>query len=309
MRVGQIRGVDLRFEWFSFTVLFLIAFCFGRMFAGMGVVMPNLWLFTGIASIFALSYCLCFGLARRFIAKLYGVNWSEVRLDFWELFGWGNDYLWEKDAQYKVRIQCKKDKTTGEWEVDVKKDAAAIFKEYECGSILLAGKIPQAELFIDLAGSLAIFALVGIFYGLQLLSLSFLGSENPLMVMFEKLVFFGIYGGSFTFLSMFPLGGGRMLRALLWGIEGDLAFATKKVAIIGNMVAIFLFPALGAYFYGWATLYITLSLCFFIFLPGSYREMEKIEKILKDEGKMVNECIEGVEKNLDRLIEKHQNVK
>lgn len=109
---------------------------------------------------------------------------------------------------------------------------------------------PKAEFWLTLAGPASSFALGGIFW-LAAYLLSFLGSTNPWVVSLigcsRLLGLINIILGGFNlFIPGFPLDGGRILRATLWKIWGDLLRATKWASRIGQGFA-YAFVAFGFY--------------------------------------------------------------
>ncbi|MCG2795250.1 MAG: site-2 protease family protein [Actinomycetia bacterium] len=95
------------------------------------------------------------------------------------------------------------------------------------------------------AGPLASFLLAGAFYGLYRLSNS-LGAGLVIVVPLYYLAVINALVGAFNLLPGFPLDGGRVLRALLWKVTGDMRKATKAASISGRVIAA-LIAAVGAY--------------------------------------------------------------
>ncbi len=87
------------------------------------------------------------------------------------------------------------------------------------------------------AGPLASFLLAGAFYGLYRLS-NPLGLGLVIVAPLYYLAMMNVLVGAFNLLPGFPLDGGRMLRALLWKVTGDMRKATKVASISGRVIAI-----------------------------------------------------------------------
>lgn len=94
------------------------------------------------------------------------------------------------------------------------------------------------ELLIALAGPLVSLALAGGF-GLLWLTGRWL-AINSLMTLARWLALVNLSLGLFNLIPGFPLDGGRVLRAIVWGITGDLVRATRLVAKVGQLVGWFL---------------------------------------------------------------------
>ena len=101
------------------------------------------------------------------------------------------------------------------------------------------------------AGPLASFLLAGAFYGLYRLSNS-LGLGLVIVAPLYYLAMMNVLVGGFNLLPGFPLDGGRMLRAILWKVTGDMRKATKAASVSGRVIAV-LIAAGGAcmLFYGY----------------------------------------------------------
>ncbi len=95
------------------------------------------------------------------------------------------------------------------------------------------------------AGPLASFLLAGAFYGLYRLSNS-LGLGLVIVAPLYYLAMMNVLVGAFNLLPGFPLDGGRILRAILWKVTGDMRKATKAASISGRVIAV-LIAATGAY--------------------------------------------------------------
>ncbi|HEV3190765.1 MAG TPA: site-2 protease family protein [Polyangiaceae bacterium] len=62
-----------------------------------------------------------------------------------------------------------------------------------------------------------------------------LAQLGPLETLFVWLGPVNIVIGVFNLIPAFPLDGGRVLRAILWGLGGDLRAATRTVSLVGQM--------------------------------------------------------------------------
>jgi Zn-dependent protease len=90
-----------------------------------------------------------------------------------------------------------------------------------------------AELRIALAGPLVTLALSAAFIGSGLA----LGSRTAIGGVAAWLGYINALLLVFNLMPAFPLDGGRVLRALLWRRNGDLAAATSRAAVIGRSLA------------------------------------------------------------------------
>ena len=100
----------------------------------------------------------------------------------------------------------------------------------------------KAEFWIAIAGPIVSFALAGIFALLWIGSGDFLYLAIPAFF----LAWINLTVAVFNMIPGFPLDGGRVLRAIVWGIKGDLHKATRFASATGQMVA-FAFIAYGIY--------------------------------------------------------------
>jgi CBS domain-containing protein len=90
-----------------------------------------------------------------------------------------------------------------------------------------------------LAGPSASIALAGILFALYRAAISLEGMQ----AVAEVLWYLGFLNGTlgiFNLVPAFPLDGGRMLRAALWGWRGDITWATRIAANAGNAFGILL---------------------------------------------------------------------
>jgi Zn-dependent protease len=98
----------------------------------------------------------------------------------------------------------------------------------------------MAEFWIALAGPLVNFLLVII---LTLLEIVFAGSE-ALLGMVKYLAYINLSLGLFNLVPGFPLDGGRVFRAIIWGLVHDFRRATQVAVLVGRGFA-FLFILFG----------------------------------------------------------------
>lgn len=101
----------------------------------------------------------------------------------------------------------------------------------------IAGEPPKAsaEFWIAIAGPVVSFFLAGIFYLLQLLT----QNVAPVFAVFEYLAYINFVLAVFNLIPGFPLDGGRVLRAIVWGFTHNLHRATYIAAIVGRFFGFF----------------------------------------------------------------------
>lgn len=111
----------------------------------------------------------------------------------------------------------------------------------------IAGEPPSAhaEFWIAVAGPIVSFALAGLFLALQLL----LAPVSPLMATAKYLALINVMLAIFNLIPGFPLDGGRVFRAIVWGVSHNFRKATLIAADTGRFIG-FLFIAFGV----WLTL-------------------------------------------------------
>ncbi|HEX9923946.1 MAG TPA: site-2 protease family protein [Anaerolineae bacterium] len=100
----------------------------------------------------------------------------------------------------------------------------------------------RAEFWIAVAGPAVSLALVVIFRLLQFV----LTGIAPLLALAEYLAYINGMLVLFNLIPGFPLDGGRVLRAIVWGISHSLSRATLIAATVGRAIA-FLFILLGVW--------------------------------------------------------------
>jgi Zn-dependent protease/CBS domain-containing protein len=90
---------------------------------------------------------------------------------------------------------------------------------------------PQDEFLIAVVGPLASVLLAGLFWvGFLLVP----DSRSAPAAILAYLAFLNVLLAGFNLLPGFPLDGGRMLRAIIWGVTGRLRRATQIAAFIGQ---------------------------------------------------------------------------
>ncbi len=106
------------------------------------------------------------------------------------------------------------------------------------GIAQIASEPPSAtaEFWIALAGPLVSFMLAGLFAAMQL----FVTSLAPLLALARYLAYINGVLGLFNLIPAFPLDGGRVFRAIVWGIAHNFQRATRIAATVGRGIA-FLF--------------------------------------------------------------------
>jgi Zn-dependent protease/CBS domain-containing protein len=107
---------------------------------------------------------------------------------------------------------------------------------------------PRAEFFMAAAGPLMSLVLAAVFWLLGG-ALAAAGVPTPLVGVVSYLGVINVILAVFNLVPAFPLDGGRMLRAVLWGWGGDMRWATRIAANIGGAfgVALILLGILSAF--------------------------------------------------------------
>jgi Zn-dependent protease len=101
---------------------------------------------------------------------------------------------------------------------------------------------PLAEFVIAIIGPLTSIALAAFFYGLQLLFRGY----PPVYAIAKYLALINGILAIFNLIPGFPLDGGRVFRAIVWGITRNLRRATEIAALLGHAIS-FVFILLGVW--------------------------------------------------------------
>jgi Zn-dependent protease len=90
-----------------------------------------------------------------------------------------------------------------------------------------------AEFWIAIAGPVVSFALAGIFALLQ----TTVAGTQPLLALVKYLAYINAVLAVFNLIPGFPLDGGRVFRAIVWGVTKNLRRATVIAANVGRFIA------------------------------------------------------------------------
>lgn len=100
----------------------------------------------------------------------------------------------------------------------------------------------KVEFVMALVGPLVSFALAGLFAGLSVV----FASVAPVLALAKYLAYINGALGLFNLIPGFPLDGGRVFRALVWGVTNNLRRATVIAGNVGRVIG-FLFILFGVY--------------------------------------------------------------
>ncbi len=103
-------------------------------------------------------------------------------------------------------------------------------------------KTPLPEFVIAFVGPLTSLVLAAFFYILQLVFHNY----APIYAAAKYLAYINLILGLFNLIPGFPLDGGRVFRAIVWGITHNLRRATEIAGLLGQGIA-FVFILLGAW--------------------------------------------------------------
>jgi Zn-dependent protease/predicted transcriptional regulator len=104
---------------------------------------------------------------------------------------------------------------------------------------------PGVEFQVAVVGPLTSLLIGGLAY---LLLLALGKNTTPLAAILAYLAFSNILLGVFNLIPGFPLDGGRVLRSIVWKINGNLRRATRVVTIVGEIIA-YLFILVGVWLF------------------------------------------------------------
>lgn len=99
-------------------------------------------------------------------------------------------------------------------------------------------KKARDEFLIAVVGPLTSFLLAGVFYLLlQVVTPPVRRAGAGAAAVFEYLAFINLLLGIFNMIPGFPLDGGRVLRAIIWGVNHNFQASTRIAGFIGQLVA------------------------------------------------------------------------
>ena len=98
---------------------------------------------------------------------------------------------------------------------------------------------PKTEFLMAVAGPASSIFLGVILYFITLISKK-IGWSGPFNDVLLYLMVINLILAGFNLIPAFPLDGGRIMRSILWGVKGDLRWATRIASYLGSSFGIFL---------------------------------------------------------------------
>jgi Zn-dependent protease/predicted transcriptional regulator len=98
-------------------------------------------------------------------------------------------------------------------------------------------KTSAKEFMIAIAGPLSSLLIAAFFFGVWL---AMRGVSEPIVALTGYLSLINAILAVFNMIPGFPLDGGRVLRAIVWGISGDVKLATRVASVSGQVIAFLL---------------------------------------------------------------------
>jgi Zn-dependent protease/predicted transcriptional regulator len=98
---------------------------------------------------------------------------------------------------------------------------------------------PKAEFLMAVAGPISSIFLGAVLYFIHMAGQN-IGWSKPLNGVLQYLMVINFILAGFNLLPAFPLDGGRVLRSILWGVKGNLRWATHVASDLGSAIGIFL---------------------------------------------------------------------
>jgi Zn-dependent protease len=179
------------------------------------------------------------------------------------------------------------------------------------GGVAQIGREPPtagAEFRIAIAGPLTSLGLAGFFGGLG----AVFASDPLLAAPLSYLTRVNLLLAAFNMIPGFPLDGGRVLRAAIWRIQGDMTQATRWAARSGQVVAaLFIAAGIGATLLGglWNGLWLVFIGFYLNSAAQASYQQARLQKMLagvKAGSVAVDRCLTvTTDLKLDQLIEDH----
>ncbi|MGF1619702.1 MAG: site-2 protease family protein [Rhodomicrobiaceae bacterium] len=139
----------------------------------------------------------------------------------------------------------------------------------------------KSEFLVAVAGPISSYVLAGALY--LLLDILPLGLPRAVFVIVSYLMLINLILATFNMIPAFPLDGGRMLRAGLWWLRGDLNWATRIASFLGAGLggALMAFGAYNAFLGNMIGGMWQILIGFFIVSAarGARRQMEALETL------------------------------
>lgn len=204
-RIGRLAGVDIHIDWSLLIIFFLIAYSLGTgLFPRWHPEWSTMqsWMTALLAAILFFVSVLLHELSHALVGRRHGIEVRRITL-----FVFGGMAHMESEARY--------------WH----------------GELWMAIVGPITSLAIGIACTTIAVYLTGpenIDPDNMMRSLAALGAVPTLLLWLGQI---NILLGIFNLVPGFPLDGGRVLRAVLWGITGDLYRATRWATAAGQAIA------------------------------------------------------------------------
>jgi Zn-dependent protease/CBS domain-containing protein len=203
IRFGRILGIDVRIDWSWLIISFLVAWNVAMVFASLHPEWSAAlrWVNAGIAAFLVLVSVLSHELAHSLVARAQGIRVSGITLF---LFGGVSNFEREPDSPL--------------------------------GEIVMALVGPITSLFL---GGLFMLVVIGSPDALRTITIDAAQGLAQLHAMSMVAVWLGsinVLLGLFNLIPGFPLDGGRVLRAALWAVTGDLRSATRWASGAGQAI-------------------------------------------------------------------------
>jgi Zn-dependent protease/predicted transcriptional regulator len=211
-RLGRVAGIDVQVDWSLLIIFTLVTFSLG---AGVFPTWhPNwspglIWLTAFVAALLFFASVLVHELSHALVGRLRGIDVKRITL-----FIFGGVAHMEREPEA--------------WRAELWMAAVGPITSLILGAMFLfLGGLAAGDVELDPEKPERMLASLGPVATLLL----WLGPINIIL-------------GVFNLIPGFPLDGGRVLRAILWGVSHDLRLATRWASRIGQLVA-WIFIAVG----------------------------------------------------------------
>ncbi len=203
IRIGRLFGIDIILDWTLLIIVGLITFSLGLLaFPAWHPEWPAwLALTTGaVAAVLLVASILFHELAHALVGRRWGMHVPKITLF---LFG-GMAHLENDASQWQ-----------GEFWMAIAGPIASLVLGF---ALLFAGSVVAGPIAVTPDQTQA-----------------FLAALNPAATVLLWLGTINIFLAVFNMVPGFPLDGGRVLRAIVWGITGDIRRATRAASFMGQL--------------------------------------------------------------------------